>query len=266
MELIKNTIRVGNSAGVLLPKEFLNTRVKVVLQPLNIEKDVLEILLEKDILKDILGVYLIGNYARKEQTIESDVDVLVITDKINKRIVKGKYEILLVSKEIVDKKMNKDIFPLLPMMIEAKPIINKELLNEYIHSPLTKENLKWHIVTTESAMKVVEKSIELSKEMGVEEGDGSAYSLVLRLRGIYIVDCLKKSKIWSKNEFLKMIKEIAGSLRAYEGYLRVKADKKMEDKLPLEEAKKLHDYILKKIKEQKEWIKNETKKKTEKGN
>jgi len=41
MELIKNTIRVGNSAGVLLPKEFLNTQVKVVLQPLNIEKDVI---------------------------------------------------------------------------------------------------------------------------------------------------------------------------------------------------------------------------------
>jgi len=45
MELIKNTIRLGNSAGVLLPKEFLNTQVKIVLQPLNIEKDVLDILL-----------------------------------------------------------------------------------------------------------------------------------------------------------------------------------------------------------------------------
>jgi len=40
-ELIKSTIRVGNSAGVLLPKEYLNTQVKIVLQPLNIEKDIL---------------------------------------------------------------------------------------------------------------------------------------------------------------------------------------------------------------------------------
>jgi len=31
MELIKRTIKVGNSAGVLLPKEFLNTEVKVLL-------------------------------------------------------------------------------------------------------------------------------------------------------------------------------------------------------------------------------------------
>ena len=42
--LIKKTIRVGNGAGVLLPKEWLNTEVKVVLQPLNIEKDILDIL------------------------------------------------------------------------------------------------------------------------------------------------------------------------------------------------------------------------------
>ena len=252
MELIKNTIRVGNSAGVLLPKEFLNTQVKIVLQPLNTEKNILEILLEERILKNILGVYLIGSYARKEQTIESDVDVLAITDNINKRIKKGKYEILLVSKEIVDKKMKKDIFPLLPMITEAKPIINRELLNEYIHSPLTKKNLKWHIDTTKSAMKVIEKSIELSREMGMEESDSSAYSLVLRLRGVYIVDCLKKRRIWNKNEFLEMIKKIAGSLSAYEGYLRVKANKKMKYKLPPEEAKKLHDYILKKIKEQKD--------------
>jgi predicted nucleotidyltransferase len=266
MELIKNTIRVGNSAGVLLPKEFLNTQVKIILQPLDIEKDILEILLGEKILKDVMGVYLIGSYARREQTIESDIDVLAITNNLNKRIKKGKYDILLVSKEIVDKKMEKNIFPLLPMIIEAKPIINQELLKEYIKNPLSQKNLKWHIDTTKSAMKVVEKSIELSKEMAVKEGDGSAYSLILRLREIYIADCIKKGRIWNKNEFLKIIKEIAGSLNAYEGYLRVKTNKKMEDKLPLEEAKKLHDYILKKIKEQEEWIKNETKEKIGKRN
>jgi len=128
MELIKNTIKVGNSAGVLLPKEFLNTQVKVVLQPLNIEKDILEILLEKKMLKDVLGVYLIGSYARKQQTIESDIDVLVITDNLNDKINRGKYDLMLVSKELVDEKMEKNILPLLPMIIEAKPIINQALI------------------------------------------------------------------------------------------------------------------------------------------
>ena len=103
MELIKNTIRVGNSAGVLLPKEFLNTQVKIVLQPLNIDKDVLNILIEEKMLKNVLGCYLTGSYARKEQTIESDVDILVITDKINKRIKKGKYEITCISRGEVER-------------------------------------------------------------------------------------------------------------------------------------------------------------------
>ncbi len=266
MELIKNTIRVGNSAGVLLPKEFLNAQVKIILQPLNVEKDILGILLEERILKNTLGVYLTGSYARKEQDIESDVDVLVITDNINKKIEKGKYEIICISKENIEKQLKKNVLPIFPMMIEAKAIINKELLNQYVNSPLSEKNLKWHIDTTKSAMKVIEKSMELSKEMSIEESDASAYSLILRLRGIYIVDCLKKGKTWSKKEFLKMVKKIAGSLKSYEGYLRVKADKKMEDKLPLEETKKLHDYILEKIKKQEEWIKNETKKKIEKRN
>ena len=255
MELIKNTIRVGNSAGVLLPKEFLNTQVKIVLQPLNIEKDILEILLEEKILKDILGVYLIGSYARKEQTIESDIDVLVITKNINKRIEKGKYDLLLVSKEIVDEKMKKNIFPLLPMMIEAKPIINKELLNKYINTLLTKKNLKWNIDTTKSAMNVVKEYIKLAEEIQEKVSDAASYSLILRLRTIYIINCLKKGKIWTKREFLGLIKKISGSLIAYERYLDSKNNNAKAYDLPIREAKKLMDYNNKKIREIEKWLK-----------
>lgn len=255
MELIKNTIRVGNSAGVLLPKEFLNTQVKIVLQPLNIEKDILEILLEEKILKDILGVYLIGSYARKEQTIESDIDVLVITKNINKRIEKGKYDLLLISKEIVDEKMKKNIFPLLPMMIEAKPIINEELLNKYISTLLTKKNLKWNIDTTKSAMNVVKEYIKLAEEIQEKVSDAASYSLILRLRTIYIINCLKKGKIWTKREFLGLIKKISGSLIAYERYLDSKNNNAKAYNLPIREAKKLMDYNNKKIREIEKWLK-----------
>lgn len=255
MELIKNTIRVGNSAGVLLPKEFLNTQVKIVLQPLNIEKDILEILLEEKILKDILGVYLIGSYARKEQTIESDIDVLVITKNINKRIKKGKYDLLLISKEIVDEKMKKNIFPLLPMMIEAKPIINKELLNKYINTLLTKKNLKWNIDTTKSAMNVVKEYIKLAEEIQAKVSDAASYSLILRLRTIYIINCLKKGKIWTKREFLGLIKKISGSLIAYERYLDSKNNNAKAYNLPIKEAKKLMNYNNKKIREIEKWLK-----------
>jgi len=88
MELIKTTIRVGNSAGVLLPKKYLNSQVKIILEPLNIEKDVIDILMKENLLTDVMGVYLTGSYAREEQNIESDIDILVITSNINKKIVR----------------------------------------------------------------------------------------------------------------------------------------------------------------------------------
>ena len=54
MELIKQTIKVGNSAGVLLPKQYLNSKVKIILEPLNIEKDVLDIVGEEHSDKPIV--------------------------------------------------------------------------------------------------------------------------------------------------------------------------------------------------------------------
>lgn len=249
MELIKNTIRVGNSAGVLLPKEFLNTQVKIVLQPLNIEKDILEILLEEGILKNVSGCYLIGSYARKEQTIESDIDVLVITDKINKIINRGKYDLTCVSMEEVERQLEENILPVLPMIKEAKAIINEGLIKNYVNSPLTKKNIKWHIDTTKSAMKMVKSFIELAEDAGGKVGDAAAYSLILRLRTIYIIDCLKKAKMWKKEEFLRLVKKISGSLVVYERYIDSKNHKSSKYKLPIDEAEKLMDYIHKKVKE-----------------
>lgn len=259
MELIKNTIRVGNSAGVLLPKEFLNTQVKVVLQPLNIEKDILDILIEEKVLKNVLGCYLIGSYARKEQTIESDVDVLAITDKINKRIKKGKYEIICISKEEIERQLEENALPILPMIKEAKTIINDYLMREYIDSPLTKKNLKWHIDTTKSAMRVVKEYIKLAEEMEEKVSDAASYSLILRLRTLYIINCLRKGKLWTKEEFLDLIKKISGSLIAYERYLDSKNNNAKEYKLPIEEAKKLMNYINKKIKEVEIWLNKQKK-------
>ena len=76
-ELVKQVVRVGNSAGVILPREWLNAKAKVKLvgEPLNIKKNVLEIL--APYLGDVIGIYIVGSYAREEETERSDVDVLV---------------------------------------------------------------------------------------------------------------------------------------------------------------------------------------------
>lgn len=246
MEIIKNTIRVGNSAGVLLPKKWLNSKVKIVLEPLNIERDILEILIEENLLKRTKGIYLTGSYARREQTIESDIDVLIITDDINKKIKKNRYEIICISEKEIKEQLMKNAIPILSMIKEAKPILNRDLIKEYINNQLNKRNLKFHIETTKSAMKVIEKDIEISKEMGEKISDASAYSLILRLRTLYIINCIRENKIWNKGGFLNLIKKISGSLNAYERYISIKNNKKLGYNLSVTEAKKLMDYINKK--------------------
>ena len=231
MELVRLIVRVGNSAGVILPREWLNGKAKIELiaRPLDIKKEVFEIL--EDYFQDIIGIYLVGSYARNEQNDESDVDVLVITNSINKLIEKGKYSISLISKDKVESSLTNGIIPILPMIKEARPLLNSELIKVYKETSLTRKNLDWHIEGTKSILNVVRAAIDLDKDWPSNCGDSEAYSLVLRLRGIYIVDCMKKGKIWTNTELLKMIKKITGSLKAYGGYLRVKNSKSLKEEL-----------------------------------
>jgi len=254
-EIIKNTIKVGNSAGVLLPKEWLNTQVKVILQPLNIKKDVLEILIEENILKNLLGAYITGSYARNEQTIESDVDILAITDSINKKIKKGRYEIIVISRENAEKQLKTNILPLLPMIKEAKVIINDALIKRYLNTSLTEKNLKWYVDTTKSRIKKIKEDINLYKKAGESYmSDNIAYILILRLRSLYILDSMKKGKAWKKTCFLSLVKRISGSLKAYEGYLRSKNNERVRNELPVEEAEKIACYISKEVIKLEKWL------------
>jgi len=254
-ELIKPVIRVGNSAGVLVPKDWINgsARVKLIAKPINIKKDILELL--SPFLEDIIGIYLIGSYAREEQTKRSDVDVLAVTNRKSDRIKKGKYDILLVTKKDINEALKNNVLPLLPMLKEAKALLNSKLIEQYKNTGLNKRNLKSYIELGKSILNVNRASIDLDKQLSSNCGDAVAYSLTLRLRGAYIVDCLIKRRRWSNKEFIKTVKKISGSLKAYEGYLRVKNDKPEKEDIPILEAEKLYNYVLKKIKEHEEWLK-----------
>ena len=141
-ELIKPVVRAGNSACVILPKKWLGGKAKIELieDPVNIEVEIFEIL--KFYLKDILGIYLTGSYARGENTPDSDIDVLVITHNTNKTIIEGKYDIILISQENLEKTLKRNILPLLPMIKESKTILNGELIEKYKKIALNKSNLK----------------------------------------------------------------------------------------------------------------------------
>ena len=254
--LVKKIIKVGNSSGVLLPKEWYGgeAKIELVVKPLDVKNDILRILGPH--LNSVLGVYLVGSYARGEQRKGSDVDVLAITFDINKRIKSSKYDIIMISKERLYQLLKKNILPLLPMIKEAKVILNSVLLKEYSNISINRDNLNFHIETTKSAMGVINAEIDLCRDEGEKfVSDASAYSLILRLRGVYIVQCLIDEKEYANRDFIVLVKDIAGSKDAYDGYLRVKDEIKEGRKLLLKEAEKLHAYIIKKIRKQEEWAK-----------
>lgn len=260
MELMRPVVRFGNSAGVLLPREWLNgkARIELVEKPIDVKRELFEIL--DEYLSDIIGIAIVGSYARGEENSESDVDVLVITKSINKKVISGKYEIIIISEDNLKKELERNVLPLLPMLKEAKSVMNNAVIEEYQNVPLTKRNLKFHFETTKSAMNIIKAEIELEKEKdGDFLSDRSAYSLILRLRELYIVNCLINGKIWSKKQFTKLIKNISGSLEAYEGYIRRKKNKKEVNKsISLKDAEIFYKYILDELKEQEhKWAKIE---------
>jgi len=256
MEIIKQIVKVGNSSGVLLPREWYGGEAKIILlkKPIDIKKDIFEIL--DSYLESILGIYLVGSYARDEQTPESDIDILVISNDINKIIKKGKFEITLISKKDLETQLKENILPILPWLIEAKIILNKNLIEKYKNTPLTYENIKWHIDTTKSAMNVISEDIKISEEFyNGKVMQASSYSLILRLRTLYIIESLRKKRQWNKKEFLSLIKNISGSLNAYNAYTDIKNKNKSKHNLSTKEALALMKYVNKKIQEIEKWIK-----------
>ncbi|MEK6893589.1 MAG: nucleotidyltransferase domain-containing protein [Nanoarchaeota archaeon] len=255
MELIKPIIQVGNSAGVILPKKWLNGEAKIILikKPQNIKQEVLSILEEE--LPSIIGLYVVGSYARREQNAKSDIDILGITTNVDKRIKKGKYEIILISHKKLERALKENILPLLPMLREALPIINKNKIEEYGKYSITKNNIKWHIETTISALKLAKETIDFFKEDNKNVSDNIIYSLVLRLREVYIVKCLIQNKIANNSELISIIKDICGSLDAYKAYQRSKSGIKAKKRVSIKEAESIYNYALFEIEEQRKWIK-----------
>jgi len=256
-ELIRPIVRVGNSAGVILPKNWIDgkAKIKLIQKPLDIRKDILEILYPH--LEYIMGIYLIGSHAREEQTGGSDVDILAITSRKSDRIKKGKYDILLVTKDDINKAIKNSALPIIPMLKEAKALLNSKLVEEYRKKiKLSRRNLRWYLSITKSGIELSKASIIVDKERGSKNcSDAVSYSLVLNLRSTYIIDSIKKKQKWNNKGLLSLIKKISGNLEAYEGYLRVKNDEKTKESLGIEEAEKLLQYLSKKLKGHEKWVK-----------
>ena len=220
--LVKHTREVGTSAGVLLPRKWLNKQVVVTLfspSREEIAKDIIEILVKKELNEDVKGVYLFGSYAREDYDSSSDIDVLVITNKINKLINYGDYEIMLVSEKNFSKNLSHSLM-YLSILKEIKIIINKELIEKYLHRK-QKINIRNSLREIRKMVKINRETVMFFKEYNKNIPDGVIYSIVLRLRELLLIRFLLANKVFDKRAFLDIVGE-----KIHSAYSRIKRNKR----------------------------------------
>ncbi len=251
-ELIKPIVKMGNSACVLLPKAWIDgkARVKLIEKPLDIKRDLFEIL--DPYLEDIFGIYLAGSYARGEQTPESDVDVIVISRNLKKEIVHGKYHISIYTIESVEKTIKDNPIMICPRLLEAKAILNQSLLEE-LKRATSKIRVKEFIQDTKRIIKIDEGFIKLDKEESkILKSESVIYSLILRLRAVFLVKIMLNKKSYSKKIFKSWLIGEIGSEREVDGiysiYEKIRDNKKTKGEIELSSAEKLINLLKEEVK------------------
>lgn len=252
VEITKNVQRWGNSAGILLPREWMGKEAKIILidRTLEIKKEIFNIL--EDYLEDILGIYLTGSYARREQTKTSDVDIIVISKEIRKEIVSGKYQISIIPLKSVKKTIEKHAILILPRLVEAKPILNVSLLNELKKIKIKKESFRNFILDTKRIIKINSETIEIDKlENKTNISSCVIYSLILRLRGMFLMGCLFEGNKYLKKNFLNWLANILNEVelkKVYNMYENIRDNHKVKLKIKIEIAEKLLNILKKEVK------------------
>jgi len=192
--------RFGNGGHIVLPKEYVGKRIRFVAEPKtfeDIKTEIFEIL--KPYLENIVGIYLYGSYARNEQTIDSDIDILVITNtkfKIVENV--DNYHIISTTIEGIENTIKNNAVLIIPILKEAKTIINPDLLNRYNNYKFNKNNIRKFIYHTIKIIKLNKKGLELGFDIG-----SLVYSLILRIRGLLMIKLIMNNKLYSKSQLFQ---------------------------------------------------------------
>lgn len=246
---IKKTVKAGNSSAVILPRSWLNKEVRIELVKKTLEailSDVLEILKKHINSRDIIGIYLVGSYARGDEDKDSDVDLLIITKDTDKTVYDGIYNLTLISSELLRQKLEKDLLPIGQMIKEAQPLLNSYYLDS-LEVKVTKRNIKWYLDTTRDKLKLIRKVLEKTKKSQVS--DLVIYTLVLRIRTLYLINKLTVDEVYSKKNFVNLIKEITNGKESYERYIAIKNDAKDKNIVNVKTAELMVRYLDKQLME-----------------
>ena len=206
--VIKEVMDRGHSGGIYLPKAWIGQRV--VVQPLSVRDYVLGEL--SPYLEDVSGVFLYGSYARGEESDSSDVDVLVVSEKKFPVERMGLISIESGSLDQVKARISMDPVGYYSIVQEAVPLINAPLLSELKKIEPGRKGLKEYYDLTESALRICDG---LLKEGGSDQS-GVIYSLVLRLRGLYLLRCRMRKEKYSNEGLENFVSEKGTDTETFE--------------------------------------------------
>ncbi len=249
----------GNGSHVILPKDWEGYEISLTKIETDPKKDILRLL--EPYLKDIIGVYIYGSYVRKEQGKNSDIDIIVVTNKKMDIQIKKPFDITQIEKDKLDnfRRINPILF--YSFLFEAEPIINSYFLEELRKKEVGsfKDYFNEYLEDTSRAISINQQLLNLNKSERQEYiNNNLVYSLILRLRGVYILETLLKKERFSNDSFLKLLKnKLAHDPQGYyDIYRAIRDNKKTTRNIKVEEAEKLIDLLKNLLMEVSQKLKN----------
>ena len=195
-QIAREVTRAGNGAHVFVPREWVGERIVIVKLPKYTPQGILQML--DPHLPHIIGVFLFGSRARGEARDGADIDLLVITDRRLDIRVPG-HHIIAATKESFGSLFKIEPLLLSAVLAEAVPIINMSLLEELRRSFPPKPFI------FRPFLKETERIITIYDGLRPSPSD-AAYSLVFRLRGVYIINHLLAGRPYSHRTFKLWLK------------------------------------------------------------
>lgn len=248
-KIIRKVSEIGNGAHIFAPKDWLDDEVMIIRIPRkNPKEEAIKLLYPH--LDKIIAVFLFGSYARGEQEKESDLDIFVISSE--KFAIKSKnMEVMVVPEQSLEtaKKLNPILF--YSMISEAKPIMNSLYLEKLKQQKIRFDYFKEFIKETKSSINSSEEIMKMDYKLKNKNASESViYSLILRLRGIFIVNLLINGENYSKKLFAGWITKglDINYEKVYKIYCAVRDNKKVEEKVPIEQAKSILSLLVKETK------------------